>query len=310
VKEDINSLNARINESRAILNKLEKRLVNTTAKDEFYDFIRELNEELRKLEKNIATQSSLERLRASFNTQLRELGDEIKARREINRKLKRLPGLEKKIRELKGKILVLDGLKKKLTEIEKNYVNWAEFFKKLKEINDEERFEEFRRMRDEFGHRLDTFEDRLSDYVSKKELKRESSKLRKLINEQAAIINEQWEEIDSLRGKRRVKPRIKGKPGLIERGLNWLSTQFSSKEYLFPLLVLIVIAVLLTIGIIFFREDIFSPELYMDAQDIECRNQFECKELENGTFLTGCRFDELLDGCHCNATSGEQCVSD
>jgi len=311
VKSDILELRNKLINIANSVKSIERRLGDTTTKEEFYDFIRELNDELRKLEKHIATQESLERLRAQLNTQLREVEGEIKSKREINKKLKKLATLDKRTLELKRRLNALDQIKRKLIEVERNYVNWQDFFKKVKEINQEELSSELREVRQRIeaivNETKSQFEELSQNAATKDELRLQGDAVRKALREQQRLIKAQSRaikrleaQVAKLKGKRPPK-RIIGKPGLIERGLNRVAKEFKERIHLFPIFLLVIIGALLVVGLVFFREDIFSPELYMDAKSLECRERFECKHITNNTVLVECRYDEKLEGCHCDA---------
>ena len=280
VKEDISSINRKINQASNSLQNLEARFSDTTTKEEFYEFIQELNEELNKLEKNIATQSSLERLRAALNTQLKQLGEELKQRRKISQKLKTVDKLEITTKEIKKKISNLTSIEKKLTVIEKNYVNWKEFLDKIEQMNEEERYKQLESLRKEFDNKLSKKEKESEKYVKIKE-----KELKKLIADQDRIIRSQERRISKLEQRKPSKGR--------------------KFEYIFPFIVVIVIAVLLTLGILFFGEDIFSPELYPDQFSVNCQDKFQCDEISEGIVLINCKYDYYLQECHCDASSIE-----
>ena len=85
VRKDILSIKKRVNTAQDKLKDVNLKLSDVTSKEEFYNFIRELNEEFRKLEKHIATQDGLDRLRQTLKTQISDLESEILARKVINR---------------------------------------------------------------------------------------------------------------------------------------------------------------------------------------------------------------------------------
>ncbi len=270
------------------IEKLSKLLANTTSKEEFYDFIRELNDELRKLEKNIATQGNLERHKAALNTQFRELSEEIKARRDINRQLKKLPTLDKRTQEIKRKLTKLESMNKKLKVLETNYLNWKNFLTKLERITQEERLSDFSKIREEFNSKLKSelsgIAELESKAITKQELRKQNKELRKLISEQAKSLKSQEKRISRL-----------------ERGIGKPKKQKTDKSFVFPIVVLILIALLLTIGIVFYKEDIFSKKFYSSPKDLKCQQEYECTKLDNSTVLSDCIYDEKLQGCHCDA---------
>jgi len=111
---------------------LQSMLENSTTKDEFYDFIRELNDQFRKLEKHIATQEGLERLRKTLRTQISELETEIQARKVINKKLRTLDVLKEDTERLKQELNELASIEKKVLKIEKNYADSKGIEKRIK----------------------------------------------------------------------------------------------------------------------------------------------------------------------------------
>jgi len=131
--------------------------------------------------------------------------------------------------------------------------------------------------------------------ATKQELKAHKEKLRNLVKEQARILKTQEKRIG----------RLETQLGKVKSGANGkghdASSGFFGKTNLFPILVLIAITSLLVVGIVFFREDIFSPQLYQDPQSIECIHKFECQMLDDGQVLTDCSYDSGLRDCHCVA---------
>jgi chromosome segregation ATPase len=302
VKEDIGTVEARQKEAEAALSRLAKGLADTTSKEEFYDFIRELNDELRKLEKNIATQGSLERHKAALNTQLRELSEEIKARKEMNRQLKKLPEMDQRTQELKKRLNKLDSMDKKLDALEKNYLNWKAFISKLETINKDDRDSEISKLRQEFQKKLNAGSAELSALeekaMKKEDLKQTQKELMQAVLQQAKLIKTQESRISRLEkslGKSAPRQKQPKKLG------SSISSLLKEKSYIFPLIVLVLLAALLTIGIVFYKDDIFSGEAFLGPKDIECQQEYECTLISNTTVLSNCIYDEVLEGCHCEA---------
>ena len=300
VKRDIEQLNKRNTESSDGLSALKGKVDAATTKEQFYDFIRELNDELRKLERSVASQDSVDRLRAELHTHISNLKERLE---EASGKLSRLTVLDDRTAELRTRVNALEALNKRLESFEKNYVDWQGFYKKTREVVADEGFAELESLKGRIDERFNETRKGIAEMnrvaATRADMKSQRDFTSRTFREQSAIIREQAKRIERLEkqmGKATPKV-IEGKPGLIERGLNRVSDRF----HIFPLVLLIIIAIALVVGLVFFREDIFSPTLFKDAQSLDCQQRFECKPDGKGSFLVDCKFDEALGDCHCSA---------
>ncbi len=293
VRKDILNIKKRVNVAQDKLKDVNIKLSDSTSKEEFYNFIRELNEEFRKLEKHIATQDGLDRLRQTLKTQINELESEIQARKVINKKLQGLEDLKGETEEIQIRLKALDKTERIIEKVEKSYVTERQLKSTLKSVHAKENEKRVKELESSIDSRIKATKDDFSKI--KKELTskiKEQEKIKATVADQNLRIKTLERKLNKVEG---VKI-IKGKKGAIEKGLDSASSLFGR---MFPIFVLIAIAALLVIGIVFFREDIFSPELYLDPESIECQNQFDCKEFTDGTVLTDCAYDLILEGCHC-----------
>ncbi len=300
MKRDIDQLTKGLNESSGTLHVLKGKLEDATTKEQFYDFIRELNDELRKLEKSVATQDSQDRLRAELHTHLGSLKEQIA---EAGGKLGRLTVLDDRTAELRSRVNALEAQSKRLDAFEKNYVDWQGFYKKVRDVVSDEGFAELESIKDKMDERFGETKKEIADLhrrgATNADLKNQRDVTNRILREQSILIREQRKRIERLEKQMgKSSPNvIEGKPGLIERGLN----KITDKIHLFPFILLILIAIALVVGVIFFRDDIFSPVYFKDPQSIECQNKFECKSDGKGSILVDCRFDDALGDCHCSA---------
>ncbi len=295
----------KLNQHSKNLEALEKRLQDLTTKEEFYDFIRELNDELRKIEKNIVTHDSLERLQTNLNIKLRDFENQKKLT------LKDLKALDKKIRDIDDKLNrayeYADNyktIKEELEETKKNFVNWQQFFEKVKEISEENNLKVVEEYREEFEEGITKIDGELSELkdnsVSLKRFEKsnkkllnllkkereERKKLLKTIKTQEKAIKEQEKAIRKLEEVVKQEKVTKGRKKK-ETNLFW------------PITILTIITVGLIVGMFFMGPSLMNPKTYESPQDIECQKKFECRNVRDSMFLVNCTYDDSLENCHC-----------
>ncbi len=295
----------KLNQHSKNLEALEERLQDLTTKEEFYDFIRELNDELRKIEKNIVTHDSLERIQTNLNIKFRDFENQKKLT------LKELKALDKKIRDIDEKLNKTyesaekyKSIKRELEETKKNFVNWQQFFEKVKEISEENNLRVVEGYREEFEEGITKIDEELSELKdnsvslkvfeknNKKLLKllkkerEEGRKLLKTIKEQGKAIKEQERAIRKLEEVIKHEKVTKGRKKK-ETNLFW------------PITVLTIITLGLIIGMFFLGPSLMNPKTYESPQDIECQNKFECRNIKDSMFLVNCTYDDSLENCHC-----------
>ncbi len=310
VKQDITELKSKLNEFQTKLEDNALRIDERLDKEEFYNFVKELNDELGKLEKHIVTQAILDNLRKNINAQIKELREA----KGIKQKLRELnTSTTRAHNELNRISYTVNGLKNKLERLSAAIVNYASYEnvqELIEELRKDEVIPKLERLESSLKESINELREELKgtreDYATKEELRIGVKQLKGILKEQAKLIKAQQKQIDKLNRKleeiKETKRIIKGKTGLIEKGLTRVSKRVSKR---WPYFALILIAILLVLGLVFFRKDLFSSELYMSPETLECRAKFECMRLDNETYLTSCVYDETLQGCHCLAKPKE-----
>jgi len=304
VKVDIHGVRSKLNDHLRQLENLDVKVKDFTTKSEFYDFIRELNDELKKLEKHIATQDSLERLRMNLNIQLKDLKQDIKERQKINKNLEKIDDLEAEFLDVQEK---LDGikkyhkehleLKKDLETTKKSFVNRTQFFEKVKEISEEDKYDAIENLKEELE---DDFDDIYKDIEKNKKaflpIKKFDNEVSKINKKLDLLISEKKELQKTIKTQQKEITLLKKKAVLPKKSNN------EEKISLFwPVLIIILFITVLIVGLFAWGDSLLEPETYDDVGDIVCQEKFDCEKVGNNTFLTDCYFDDELKDCHCNA---------
>lgn len=283
-----------------------EKIKGVTSKEEFYDFIRELNDELRKLEKNIVTHDSLDRLKSNLNLKLKELKQDLSQKKKVSENLNKVKKIEDKVENIESDIKDLnklfdetENIKTKLEKTKKNFVNWQEFFDKVKEITKEDNDKAIKNLKQEYEEEFENIYDTIDDVKEKSTLYNEFKKAnKKLLSKLKAEkierkkimqkFKEQNKEIKELKKNIKLNKKPKEKKKEKNPNLFW------------PISFLTLIILALIVGMIFWGPSLMNPNTYANPEDLQCQEKFECKNLNDSMYLVNCSFDSSLNDCHCS----------
>jgi chromosome segregation ATPase len=323
VKEDIRQVRSKLNEFYLNIEQLKSKSEDAATKSEFYDFIRELNDELKKLEKAVASQDAVERLRSNMMLQLNELRQDMKESRRLSDSLKKVEDLQNHIEEVKDDVSELnslyeetDRLNNEIKDAKKNFVDWQQFFDKVKEISQDDNSVAVDDLKADFNKEIGvlnkSIESVKNDYASYKDFSENNDEINKKIKN---LSNEKklLEKRVSLQEKElKVLKKGLAKVSLMESHLG-ISKKKANKEkpasLVWPISVIVVIIVLLLVGMFFFGPSLMSPQTYANPEDLSCIEKFNCK-LVDEKYLVNCSYDINLEKCHCSSdANATQCLS-
>lgn len=186
VKKDILDLKRSINAKLLRMDELEKKLDNQASKNEFYRFMRKLDDEVKELEYKLVGKEEVDTLKDELKNDIEKLQNQLKKQDSMKEELV-------EIRRLKGKLLSLEGvsvnvrefnsvtteLSIEINKIKKNLVESEQLKKKLAELN---------RIRK-------TADNIKKNYAAKKELERKEADTKNRIDEINANLEKLYNHI-------------------------------------------------------------------------------------------------------------------